>query len=67
MLSPSVILSEVRVYARESKDPGAAVGDHADSGSSTETCFMKKNPIWHGGWCDFTPFAKAAKDGARAA
>jgi hypothetical protein len=26
-----------RERARESKDPGAAVGDHADSGSSTET------------------------------
>jgi hypothetical protein len=40
MLSPSVILSEVRVNAREPKDSGAAVGDHADSGSSTETLFL---------------------------
>jgi hypothetical protein len=41
MLSPSVILSEVRVNARgESKDPGAAIGGHAGSGSSTETLFL---------------------------
>jgi hypothetical protein len=29
-----------RERARESKDPGAAIGDHADSGSSTETLFL---------------------------
>jgi len=38
-----------RERARESKDPGAAVGDHADSGSSTETFFLLiRSPILPG-------------------
>lgn len=39
-----------RERARESKDPGAALGDHAASGSSTETFFLlfPNHPITRG-------------------